>query len=330
MSKPLYTTKHGKLYVSQAETFLESAIGKRLRGKVRLLLTSPPFPLNKKKKYGNKQGDDYKQWFSKLAEPFASLLTPDGSIIIELGNAWEPNRPVQSLLPLECLLGFATNKEARLRLCQQFVCYNPSRLPSPAEWVTIKRVRMTDSFTQIWWLSKTDNPKADNRRVLRPYSKSMKQLLKRQSYNAGARPSEHRISATGFLRDHSGSIMPNVLELDPPQDGRDLRLPENILNIANTHSNDYFLRTCRERGVNPHPARMPLELASFFIHFLTDPGDLVLDPFSGSNTTGFAAERLGRRWVSIEASADYGRQSAIRFEDVGTKSTKAAKQGILQ
>ena len=46
---------------------------------------------------------------------------------------------------------------------------------------------------------KTDYPKADNRKVLRPYSESMKSLLKRGSYNAGKRPSEHSIGEKSFL-----------------------------------------------------------------------------------------------------------------------------------
>lgn len=324
MNGPLYQTAHGKLYLAQIEQFLESPSGRKLRGKVNLLLTSPPFPLNKKKRYGNKQGEEYLKWLSSLASPFAKLLAPRGSIVIEIGNAWEPDRPVQSLLPLQSLLAFVSEPEARLRLCQQFICYNPSRLPSPAQWVTIERVRMTDSFTTVWWMSASDNPKADNRRVLRPYSESMKSLLERKSYNSGIRPSEHRIGKTSFLRRHTGSIMPNVVELDTPMDGRSVRLPENLLSIANTNSNDAFLRECRDRGIVPHPARMPLSLASLFVHFLTEPGDLVFDPFGGSNSTGFVAEQLGRRWIAVEADREYAKQSKLRFGGRRSRSVQQA------
>lgn len=87
------------------------------------------------------------------------------------------------------------------------------------------------------------------------------------------------------------------------------------------------MRKCREKDIRPHPARMPLELANFFIEFLTDPGDIVLDPFAGSNTTGFCAEKLSRSWISIEAKEDYGEQSIIRFEDpsIKTKLNKMEK-----
>jgi site-specific DNA-methyltransferase (cytosine-N4-specific) len=245
---------------------------------------------------------------------FADLLTPDGSIVIELGNSWVPGRPIQSLLHLEALLGFVKHPKAQLRLCQQFVCYNPSRLPSPAQWVTIKRIRVTDSFTHIWWMATSDFPKADNRRVLRPYSQSMKKLLQRGAYNAGKRPSEHNISPDGFLKDHGGSIAQNFFELKPMKENQESRLP-NAFKFPNTNSNDFFLRTCRERGIKPHPARMPEGLAAFFIEFLTDPEDLVLDPLAGSNTIGFVAECLNRRWIAIDIREEYTEQSKIRFED---------------
>jgi DNA modification methylase len=202
-----------------------------------------------------------------------------------------------------------------VRLCQEFICYNPSRLPSPAQWVTIERIRVVDSFTHVWWMSKSDHPKSDNRRILRPYSKEMKDLLKNKKYNSGKRPSEHNIGQTSFFKDNNGSIMHNLIELEPITENKEARLPTNVLSIANTKSNDFFLRTCRERNVKPHPARMPLELASFFIEFLTDPGDIVLDPFAGSNTTGFCAERLQRKWVSIDINKNFAQQAIIRFED---------------
>lgn len=312
MSKLLYSTDHGKYYIGKCEETIKEL---NLEGKVQLILTSPPFPLNNKKQYGNLDGEEYLEWFKGLAELFSSVLTPDGSIVIELGNAWEKNRPVQSLLHLNSLLSFVNNKKADLRLCQEFVCYNPARLPSPAQWVTINRIRTIDSFTHVWWMAKSDYPKADNRRVLRPYSKSMKQLLKSQKFNAGKRPSQHVISEKGFLTDNQGSISHNVLELEQIDADKDLRLPYSMFSISNTKSNDYFTRTCKERNLIPHPARMPLELASFFIEFLTDENDLVLDPFGGSNTTGVCAERRKRRWISIDVSEDYGRQSMIRFEE---------------
>ncbi|KUG24180.1 pvuii dna methyltransferase [hydrocarbon metagenome] len=313
--KEFYKTKLGKYYLGHSDTLLANELYKTVKGKVQLLFTSPPFPLNKKKKYGNLKGEDYKQWFAGLAELFSDMLAEDGSIVIELGNAWESKRPVQSLLHLESLISFVRNPKANLRLCQQFVCYNPSRLPSPAQWVTIERIRTIDSFTHVWWMAKSDYPKANNNNILRPYSDSMKSLLKRKSFNSGIRPSEHRISEKGFLKRHKGSISHNLIEIEPIKEDKPIRLPINVLSIANTRANDYFMKACKEKGITPHPARMPLDLAAYFIAFLTEPGDLVLDPFAGSNTTGYCAEKLNRRWISIEVDKEYGKQSVYRFND---------------
>ncbi|MBU1431215.1 site-specific DNA-methyltransferase [Myxococcota bacterium] len=311
-----HQTRLGQYFFGDSSSILQKKLGKDIEGKVNLILTSPPFPLNKKKKYGNLRGDEYREWLVSLAPLFARLLAPNGSIVIELGNAWEPGRPVQSLLHLHSLIEFVENPEADLRLCQQFVCYNPARLPGPTQWVTVERSRLTDSFTQVWWMAKSDRPKADNRRVLRPYSDSMTSLLKRGQYNSGSRPSGHDISAKGFLKNHGGSIMPNVLELTPSDDEQELlRVPENILRFSNTHSNDEYHRRCQIEGITPHPARMPASLAAFFVEFLTEPGDLVLDPFGGSNTTGYVAELLHRRWIAVEADQQYARQSQLRFPE---------------
>ncbi len=309
-----FATKNGTFYLGDVVDALRQKALKAMQGKIQLVITSPPFPLNHKKSYGNLNGKEYLKWFTSLAPLLAKLLAPDGSIVIEIGNAWEPGRPVQSLLPVKALMGFLQHRKAGLRLCQEFVCYNPSRLPSPAAWVTTNRIRAVDSYTHIWWMAKTDFPKADNSRVLRPYSKSMRQLLARQDFNSGLRPSEHHISENAFLKNCGGSISHNIFEIEPLDENRERRLP-NAFSFSNTASNDFFSRVCKEREIIPHPARMPTGLAAFFIQFLTEREDWVLDPFAGTNTTGYAAQRLGRRWLAIDASDDYAKQAQIRFED---------------
>lgn len=315
MQKLLYQTNLGKMLVGDSVEIAKKYLNRYYSGKFQLIITSPPFPLNAKKKYGNLKGDEYKEWFTSLAPIFNELLTDDGSLVIEIGNAWEDGRPIQSLLHLECLMGLVNHPDADLRLIQEFISYNPSKLPSPAQWVTVNRLRAVDSYTHVWWLAKSDYPKADNSKVLRPYSKSMENLLKRQSYNSGNRPSEHDISKEGFLKDHGGSIAHNVFEFEPIDEKREVRLPHSVLSFSNTNSNDFFLRQCRERKIKLHPARMQAGLISFFTQFLTDENDLILDPFAGSNTTGYIAERLKRRWFATEINEEYAKNSMIRFED---------------
>lgn len=198
-----------------------------------------------------------------------------------------------STLPTKALLRLQEAND--LYLCQEFICHNPARLPTPAEWVTVKRVRVKDSYTKVWWLAVTPHPKANNREVLQEYSKDMKRLLVNGKYNAGRRASQHYIGTKSFLVDNAGAI------------------PPSVLTIANTRAGDDYQKYCATNGHDLHPARMPRELADFFIRFLTSPGDLVVDPFAGSNTTGAAAERLGRKWLSIEANREYLAGSRGRF-----------------
>ncbi|MBD2437235.1 site-specific DNA-methyltransferase [Nostoc sp. FACHB-110] len=284
---PYYTQNYGSIYLGdslQLIKFLKES-------SVNLILTSPPFALRRKKEYGNESAEKYIEWFLPFAYEFKRVLTENGSFILDLGGAYLPGNPVRSIYQYELLLRLC--KEVGFFLAQEFYHYNPARLPTPAEWVTIRRVRVKDAVNVVWWLSKTPNPKADNRKVLKPYSQSMQRLLK-NGYEAKMRPSGHEISAK-FQKDNQGAIPPNLLE------------------IPNTESNSAYLRRCKTLGIQPHPARFPQGFAEFFIKFLTDRDDLVLDPFAGSNTTGFVAETLQRQWISFEINQNYVVGSRCRF-----------------
>lgn len=313
-----YRTDLGRMYQAKIEDFLCSQYSRDLRGQVQLIFTSPPFPLQTPKKYGNKVGEDYLNWLSDLAPMFKELLTPDGSIVIELGNVWEKGHPVMSTLPLRALLKFQDAGE--LHVNQQFICHNPARLPSPIEWVNKQRIRVKDTYTHVWWMASTERPKANNRNVLVEYSESMKKLIRTHKYNAGIRPSGHNIGAESFFKNNGGAIPANVLEFrseEPEAELLDLlseEFPTNVLQFSNTSAGTPYREYCREQGVPAHPAPMQSALASFFIRFLTDPGDIVLDPFGGSNTTGAVAEAIDRRWLAIEPNWDYIRGSVGRFE----------------
>lgn len=288
-----YRTPSGSMYWSEVEALADSPWAERHAGRVQLILTSPPFPLNRKKSYGNLTGDAYKAWITDVFRSLTPLLTDNGSIIVELGNSWVSRSPEMSTLPLETLLEI--KEKADLKLCQQFIIHNPARLPSPVQWVNIERIRVKDSYTNVWWLSPSERPKADNRAVLTEYSDSMKRLLKRSSYNDGKRPSGHNIGSESFNRDHGGAIPPNVLI------------------ASNTATSTEYRERCDSLGVPIHPARMQKEAVEFFVRLLTEPGDLVLDPFAGSNTTGSVCEDLGRCWSAIEADLDFIRGSTGRF-----------------
>jgi len=287
--KVAYATKLGKAFNGDSLSVLPHLIDQGVR--VKLIVTSPPFALVRKKDYGNEDADSYLQWFHQFVPLFKQILTPDGSLVIDIGGAWIKGLPCKSTYHFKLLLQIC---ESGFYLAQDFYHYNPARLPTPAEWVTVRRLRVKDAINNVWWLTLDPFVKSDNRRVLRPYSESMKDLLK-NGYKAQMRPSGHDIS-TKFQKDNNGSIPPNLLE------------------FSNTESNSYYLRRCKEVGIKPHPARYPVALPEFFINFLTDPGDLVLDPFGGSNVTGAAAEALRRQWISIELDPLYVKASKFRFE----------------
>lgn len=295
-----YKTPLGQAYLEDSLAFLPQVASESID----LILTSPPFALKRKKQYGNEDEDKYVDWFMGFAGQLHRILKPEGSFVLDLGGAYMPGFPVRSIYQFELLVRLV--KESGFYLAQEFYHYNPARLPAPAEWVNIRRIRVKDSVNVVWWLSKTQNPKADNRNVLKPYSDSMKSLL-RNGYTAKLRPSGHNISDK-FSRDNGGAI------------------PANLLELANTDSNSAYQKMCRAAGVPVHPARFPAGFAEFFIKFLTDEGDLVFDPFAGSNTTGQVSETLGRRWLASELSEEYLKGSMFRFDPFLTERTISEKK----
>ena len=285
LPRPYYRTAGGRAYLGDA-----LALVKKLPdASVDLILTSPPFALARPKAYGNEDSRTYQRWFLPFAAEFHRVLKPTGSLVLELGGTWEPGRPVRSLYQFELLLELSRT----FRLAQEFYHFNNAKLPTPAEWVAVRRIRLKDAVTMIWWLAKTDSPKASNRRVLYPYGTRMEQLL-RNGYNAGARPSQHQISEK-WGRRNGGAIAPNIIV------------------CPNTVSTDPYLVRCRQYGLRPHPARFVPQVPRFFARFLTSPGDIVLDPFGGSNMTGREAETNGRFWLSFERDPYFLYASSLRF-----------------
>ena len=263
---------------------------------VDLIVTSPPFALLREKSYGNESQAAYVQWLAGFGKAALRVLKPTGSLVLDLGHAYQRGLPVRSLYNYRVLINFVD--ELGYHLAQEFFWHNPAKLPSPIEWVNKRKIRVKDSVNTVWWLSKTEHPKADVRNVLGPYSPRMEQLLKgaESFYAPGVRPSGHDIGKA-FRKNNGGAI------------------PPNLLTLSNTESNSYYLRTCKQLGLRSHPARFPAGLPRFFVQMLTDPGDLVVDIFSGSNTTGHVAELADRRWLSMELDRDFAALSALRFMD---------------
>lgn len=286
--RSFHKTGKGEILLGDSRSYLFSVAKE---ASVDLIMTSPPFGLVRKKTYGNEDAHLYCEWFRPFAEAFRRALKNDGSLVIDIGGAWIPGQPTRSLYHFQLLIMLV--EEYGFHLCQEHYWWNPSKLPTPAEWVNVRRVRVKDAVNCVWWLSKTPFPKANNRRVLAPYSDSMRDLLS-NGYVAKRRPSGHDISEK-FRKDNGGSV------------------PPNLLAVANTESTSRYQEYCRDNDIPIHPARFPAQVPEYFIRLLTEPGDLVVDPFAGSCVTGAVAEALGRKWVCCELSEEYLRGSLSRF-----------------
>lgn len=287
---PYYRAEYGAAYVGDSRELLE----RLAESSVDLVMTSPPFALRRKKTYGNVDETEYVDWLIPFARGVHRVLKDTGSFVLDLGGAYRAGIPSRSLYNFRVLISLCD--QVGFHLAEDFYWFNPAKLPSPIEWVNKKKMRAKDSVNTVWWFSKTPFPKADVRKVLAPYSARMKKLLEDPDsfYQPNKRPSGHDISR-GFDVDNGGAI------------------PSNLLTIPNTDSNSYYLRMCKHFGLERHPARYPEDLPSFFIKMLTEPGDLVLDIFAGSNTTGRVAELLARQWLSFDNSLEYLKASIFRF-----------------
>lgn len=287
---PAYITHLGAAYCGDSIELLSALPD----NSINLVVTSPPFALLRKKEYGNEDQENYVNWLASFGELVYKKLTEDGSFVIDIGGAYQKGSPTRSLYNFKVAIHFV--EVLGFNLAEEFYWYNPSKLPSPIEWVNKRKIRAKDSVNNVWWFSKSEYPKADVTKVLAPYSERMQKLIEDPAkfYNPAKRPSGHDIS-NSFGKDNGGAI------------------PSNLLQIPNSESNSRYISNCKKVGINSHPARFPSKLPKFFIDFLTDEGDIVLDIFAGSNTTGEVADKSNRRWLSFELSKDYCGASLFRF-----------------
>lgn len=302
--QPLYGTSLGDAYVADSLAFM-----RRLPdATIDLALTSPPYALHFKKEYGNQDKSDYVEWLLPFAREVHRVLRPDGSFILNIGGSYNQGVPTRSLYHFKLLIELVEN--VGFHLAQECFWHNPAKMPMPAEWVTVRRIRVRDSVEYVWWLSKGPWPKANNRNVLRAYSKDMERL-NRRGLRATVRPSGHHVKSSFGQLEAGGSIPSNVIEAGPEEWAADFA--ESMLKFGNNAANDVYTKKCKEHGLKIHPARFPAALPEFFLRLLTEEGDYVLDPFAGSNTTGAVAESLARRWLAVELERSYLEPGRFRF-----------------
>ncbi len=308
--KPYYSTEMGAAFLGDSLKVMRQIPD----ASVNLVVTSPPYALHFKKEYGNADQGKYIQWLIPFAREIKRILTPDGSFVLNVGGAWTPGQPTRSIYTYKLLVELV--ETVGLQLAQEFFWYNPAKMPVPAEWVTVRRIRVKDSVEFVWWLSKTPWPKANNRTVLRGYSPDMIRLNQR-GIRRTKRPGGHAINEGFAKTEAGGSIPPNVIDDETPSD---------LLKFGNNSANDKYTMRCKAAGIKIHPARFPAIMPEFFIKLCTEYEDVVLDPFAGSNTTGMVAEALERRWIAIEINRKYLDASKFRFDELYESTKRQSKR----
>lgn len=295
-----YNTQFGRFICDSSLNVLDSLED----NSINLIVTSPPFSNQRKKKYTNFDEvpqNEYVDWLLQFAKSSYNKLAPNGSLVIDIRSAYEKGKAVESLYPYEFLLRMV--KELNYNLCQTVYWNNTSALPLPIQYVNIEKIRLKNSLNMNMWFTKAPDGrcKANNKKVLIPYSSRMQKFIdKPESFIKGeqvTRPSGNVLTIKSWQKDNGGAIA------------------SNLLSYPNSSSNDSYQRFCNELKIKAHPARYPYKLIEFWVNFLTDEDDLVVDIFGGSNTTGKVAEDLKRHWLSIDISQEYAASSVFRFCD---------------
>lgn len=264
-----------------------------------LCLTSPPYALANPRAYGNICEHHYVDWITKTLEPVVKNLVDGGSLLLNVSNdIFMRGVPARSMYCERLIL--ALHDRLGLHKVDQLIWSNPSKPPGPVQWASKERVQLNVAWEPIYWL--TNNPRnlrSDNRRVLQEHSQRHLELIR-----SGG---EQRIatSSDGAYAIRRGSYGNETAG----------RIPRNVLEFGHACADQQmYKKNARALGLPAHGAPMPLALARFLIEFLTEPGEIVCDPFGGSMSTARAAEMLGRRWLSSENILEYVLGAATRFD----------------
>jgi len=270
----------------------------RLDAPVTLVLSSPPFPLSTARAYGNPPESVYVDWICKTLEPVVRSLAAGGSICLNVSNdIFLPGSPARSMYVERLLI--ALHDRFGLHLMDRLVWRNPSKPPGPIQYASKARTQLNVEYEPVYWL--TNDPhrvRSNNRRVLQAHTERHLDLIKNGGEQRNARYSDgaYAIRNGSFSNQTEGKI------------------PRNVLTFGHRCAAQIaYKKAAREMGLPVHGAPMPLKLASFLVEFLSEPGDLIADPFGGSFTTADAAERLGRRWLSTEVMVEYVLGGSTRF-----------------
>lgn len=273
LSKPLFETGLGHVVVADGLMTLQT-LGDE---SVDLVITSPPY--DGQAKYGNGERyerDWYSGFFLTVTAEIFRVLKPHGSFVLN----YRSKRSGNERGTLQYELVFWLRNQGFL-FCEDFVWGKPS--PPPGRFNRF----LKDAVEYCFQFAKTP----------------MWQFFPDHCLSPARWDAKDRERRKKLAHNHVRVNEPSGQGRKRVQAGPDLVRPSTLLYME------------PEFGPNPavHPARFPLTIPSFFIRLLTEPGQLVVDPFGGTGTTGLAAEQLHRRWLLSEIDPRYVKSVAERF-----------------
>ncbi|MEJ6003691.1 DNA methyltransferase [Paucibacter soli] len=265
---------------------------------IAVAITSPPYPLANPRAYGNPSQEEWVDFVCRSLEPIVKRLLPGGTIAVNLSNdVFEPGSPARSLYRAK--FEIAMYERLGMSLLDQVIWENPSKPPGPFQWASKRRMQLNVGYEPI--LVFCNDPLkcfADNRRVLQPHTETHKKLIERGGEQRA------RSNSDGSYRVYQGSYGNETAG----------RIPKNVLRYGHSCADQRSMRKmAKAAGLPVHGASMPLALAIFLVKWLSRPGDLIVDPFGGTQTTAKAAELLGRLWATSEIYAEYVWNGKFRF-----------------
>jgi len=228
-----------------------------------LIVTSPPYADQRAQTYGGVKPDLYATWFLERSAEFRRVLKPTGTFILNIKEKTENGE--RHIYVLELIL--ALRKQGWL-WTEEFIWHK--RNCHPGKWPN----RFRDAWERCLQFNKERHFRMFQKEVMVPMGEWRHSRLKNLSETDKRRDDSKVLS--GF-----GKKMVNWI-------GRDLAYPSNVL---------HFATECANKN---HSATFPKALPEWFIKLFTQPGDWVLDPFTGSGTTNVVARSLGRNSVGID------------------------------
>lgn len=235
---------------------------------VDLIITSPPYADQRKNTYGGIKPEKYVSWFLPITAELLRVLKNDGTFILNIKEKVQNGE--RSTYVLELILEM---KRQGWLWTEEFIWHKKNCYPG--KWPN----RFRDAWERLLQFNKAKKFNMYQEAVMVPMGDWAKNRLK-------------NLSEVDKIRDNSkvgsgfGKNISNWLE-------RDMAYPTNVLHLAT------------ECGNKNHSAAFPESLPEWFIKLFTQEYDTVLDPFMGSGTTVFVANRMNRHSIGIDIVDEY-------------------------